>query len=68
LYDDLKRKYPQANFIIEDENGAGDQIIQIIKDVPKEKNGHELLPFFSFMVDDMIFFKDLNLLECVCTL
>lgn len=29
---------------------------------------YELRPFFSFMVDDMIFFRDLNLHNCMLTL
>ena len=29
---------------------------------------YELRPFFSFMVDDMIFFRDLNLNTCMLTL
>ena len=29
---------------------------------------YELRPFFSFMVDDMIFFRDLNLHMCMLTL
>lgn len=29
---------------------------------------YELRPFFSFMVDDMIFFRDLNILNCMRTL
>ena len=29
---------------------------------------YELRPFFSFMVDDMIFFRDLNLHTCMLTL
>ena len=29
---------------------------------------YEMRPFFSFMVDDMIFFRDLNLLNCMLTL
>ena len=29
---------------------------------------YELRPFFSFMVDDMIFFRDLSLHNCMLTL
>ncbi len=29
---------------------------------------YELRPFFSFMVDDMVFFRDLNLHNCMLTL
>ena len=74
LYDDLRSKYPQAIFVLENYDDVDkrkntvDQIMSIVKDVPIEKDGYELLPFFSFMVDDMIFFKELNLLECVSVL
>lgn len=29
---------------------------------------YELRPFFSFMVDDMVFFRDINLHQCMLTL
>lgn len=29
---------------------------------------YEMRPFFSFMVDDMVFFRDLNLHTCMLTL
>lgn len=45
-----------------------DQILSLISVKPEAKDGCELLPFVSFMVDDMIFFRELSLLHCVSAL
>ena len=45
-----------------------EQINGILNAMPTQKEGHELLPFFCFMVDDMIFFNNINLLDCVYNL
>lgn len=67
-YDKLKiRFHKQVRWHLED--GTTDQILKIIKgERPAVKADSELMCYFSFMVDDMIFFRELKLLECVSVL
>jgi hypothetical protein len=65
-YQQIQLKFPHVQFILED--GHVEQILEIIGKTPKQKAGYELLPFFSFMVDDMIFFRDLKLIDCLTCL
>jgi hypothetical protein len=66
-YEQVKTRFrPSAHLKWHLENGTVDQITQIIRGQrPNQKEGHELHPFFSFMVDDMIFFREMKLLDCV---
>jgi hypothetical protein len=65
-YELVKQKFPKTNFVYED--GSAEQIKAIINEVPQTKPGFELFPYFSFMVDDMIFFREISLLECLVVL
>jgi hypothetical protein len=51
------------------EDGTTDQILSILRpEKPQVMENCELMQYFSFMVDDMIFFRHINLLECVSVL
>ena len=69
LYDRVKKEFPWCNFVFE--NGSEKQITGTIniqpamEDIPAKT---ELRPFFSFMVDDMIFFRQIDILLCLTTL
>ena len=67
------QEFPWANFVRE--QATPQQVTQQINDVIDNQtqqfmlpSKYELRPFFSFMVDDMVFFRDLNLLNCMLTL
>jgi hypothetical protein len=66
-YEQIKSRFRQsATLKWHKEDGTVDQITKVIKgDKPQQREGCELHSYFSFMVDDMIFFRDLKLLECV---
>ena len=69
LYDKVKKEFPWCNFVLE--NGQEQQITGIIGMQPTQEDippKHELRPFFSFMVDDMIFFNQVDILMCLTSL
>ena len=68
-YEKVKQQFPWVNFVFE--NGTEQQITNILEarpaldDIPAKS---ELRPFFSFMVDDMIFFREIDIQLCLLTL
>ena len=69
LYDKVKMEFPWCNFVLE--NGTEQQITDLINLQPNQEDippKMELRPFFSFMVDDMIFFRKIDILMCLTTL
>ena len=55
-----------VNFVLED--GTIDQIKKVIRFAPICPSYFQFRPFFSFMVDDMFFFRQVSLLKCLQTL
>lgn len=71
LYDRVKEEFPWVNFVQEQPGEVEQQITAIVENQTQQfmlPSKYELRPFFSFMVDDMIFFRDLNVQTCMLTL
>jgi hypothetical protein len=56
----------KVRFVKEDR--TPEQVVNLMKDVPEEKEGCELIPFLMFLTDEMVFFRDVCLKECMLTL
>ena len=64
LYDRVKKEFPWAKFVFEQSGEVAQQMMAIVENQTRQfmlPSKYELRPFFSFMVDDMVFFRDLNL-------
>jgi len=71
LYDRVKEEFPWANFVLEQPGRVQTQVNAIVENQMQQfmiPSKYEMRPFFSFMVDDMIFFRDLSLHTCMLTL
>jgi hypothetical protein len=67
LYAEVVNEFaPWVNFVQED--GTIEQIRKLIKYTPPSPSYFQFKPYFSFMVDDMFFFRSVSLQKCLLSL